>query len=238
MPERLAAGHACEDEARAALLAACSAAAAGGGMGSDPGGAAVSVPVASACLSLRWRRSGGPGFLITAKGSESGAVRVRDRAIAWMPLQAGERPAPAAHDATAGPAAPAAAEWRLHHALYLQRPDVEAIIRCRPTCATTLACSPIAADGIPAFHPDVQAAAGGAIPRVECGLPGSTLRPERLIEAVRERHVWLLAGWGLLACGASLPAAALRAAEVEALARIWWHLLQLEQPRARSSGIR
>jgi hypothetical protein len=32
----------------------------------------------------------------------------------------------------------------------------------------------------------------------------------------------------LLACGASLPAATARAAEVEALARLWWHVLQIE----------
>ena len=39
----------------------------------------------------------------------------------------------------------------------------------------------------------------------------------------------LLDGWGLRACGASLAAATSRAAEIEALARIWWHVLQLEK---------
>jgi ribulose-5-phosphate 4-epimerase/fuculose-1-phosphate aldolase len=62
-------------------------------------------------------------------------------------------------------------------------------------------------------------------------MPGILLRPDPLLAAIRERQACLLSGWGLLTCGSSLPAATQRAAEIEALAQIWWQLLQLAPHR-------
>jgi hypothetical protein len=203
MPDRRPAAYACEDDARSALLAVRAAVA-----GDD---AAAS---GAACLSMRWHRSGGPGLLVAA-----GAARVAgDDGVDWISLQ----------DGLPGSAA-TAGEARLHRELYVRRTDVEAIVRCRPTFATALACSKTGSiEGIPAFHPDVALAAGGAVAAADCGLPGTALQPGPVLAALRGHWACLLAGWGLLACGASLPAAAARAAEVEALARLWWHVLQVE----------
>ena len=210
MPDRRPALHACEDEARESLLKAREAL------------VDVAGPVGAGCLSLRWNRSGGAGMLITGGIPRVAAAAPEVPAIHWLSLAERRGSLPA-------PQAPATDEWRLHRHLYLRRSDVEAIVRCRPAYATTLACGRAAArDGIPAFHPDVTATAGGPLACVECGLPGTDLRPEPLLAALHDRWACLLAGWGLLTCGASLAAAASRAVEVEALSRIWWHLLQME----------
>ena len=211
MPERRATSHGCEDEAREALLKAREALAQAGG------------PAGAGCLSLRWHRSGGAGMLIIAASSPMAAAAPEALPILWLPLEERRGPLPAAE-------APPTDEWRLHRDLYQRRTDVEAIVRCRPTYATAIACcSTTAGAGIPAFHPDVAAIAGGALACVDCGLPGTSLRCEPLLPALHDRWACLLAGWGLLACGASLAAATSRAVEVEALARIWWHLSQMER---------
>ena len=211
MPERRPPSHACEDEAREALQKARQAVDAAG------------VPRAAACLSMRWQRSGGAGFLITAAPEQGFLSGGREPTIHWLPMEERRGASPVAEP-------PPADEWRLHRDLYRRRADVEAIIRCRPTYATAIACSRAASpEGIPVFHPDVATVAGGALVRADCGLPGSTLRSEPLLAALANGTACLLDGWGLLACGASLAAATSRAAEIEALARIWWHVLQLEK---------
>jgi L-fuculose-phosphate aldolase len=213
MPERRPISHACEDDAREALLKAREAL-------TDAGGLA-----GAGCLSMRWHRSGGAGMLITGVAATLQAAAPEAPAILWLPLEErrGFRPAVEA---------PQSDEWRLHRDLYQRRADVEAIVRCRPTYATALACSSLASrDGIPAFHPDLAAVAGGALACVDCGLPGASLKVEALVPAIRDGWACLLAGWGLLSWGTTLGAATSRAVEVEALARIWWHVLQLEGAR-------
>jgi L-fuculose-phosphate aldolase len=174
---------------------------------------------------MRWHRSGGAGMLIAGATATVPAAVPDAPAILWLPLEERRGLPPAAE-------VPQTDEWRLHRDLYQRRTDVEAIVRCRPTYATALACSSVASgDGIPAFHPDLAAVAGGALARIDCGLPGASLKPEALLPALRDGWACLLAGWGLLSWGASLGAATSRAVEIEALARIWWHVLQMEGPR-------
>jgi L-fuculose-phosphate aldolase len=212
MPDRRPSAHACEDDAREALHAARLAAVTVGAP--SPGVPSAGAPSpGAACVSLRWPRSGAAGFLVTGGIMQPAG----SHAVDWVPLQDGAD-TPRAAD-----------EWRLHRDLYRERADVEAIVRCRPMFATTLACSRDSAqEGLPGFHPDVPIVAGGPLACADCGLPGSALRTEPLLAALQGRWACLLAGWGLLACGASLPAATARAVEVEALAAIWWHVRQLE----------
>jgi L-fuculose-phosphate aldolase len=204
MPDRRPLAYACEDEAREALTAADESVNGTGGAG---------------CLSLRWRRSGGAGFLVTRRSPRASAAPL----IEWLPLQ----------DRDAGSAAAALTEeWRLHRDIYLRRGDLEAIIGSRPVFGTALACSARGRrEGLPAFHPDVDLVAGGPVPCIVlaalAGASASAFDPQPVLAALEGRPACLLADRGLLVCAGSLPRATALSTEIEALARIYWHVLQL-----------
>jgi L-fuculose-phosphate aldolase len=196
--------YACEDDARDALAAAA---------------AALDAVSPSAALSLRWRRSGAAGFLVTCPpGREAPAGQ---RTVVWTMLEerASDQP---------NPGTPAA-EWRLHRDLYRQLHDVGAIVRSRPVFSTTLACTAaIRCQGIPAFHPDVALAGGDTI---RCAAPapfGSSDLSDHALAALEGRSACLLAACGLLVTGATLQGAAALSVQIEALAQIYCQILQLE----------
>ena len=143
--------------------------------------------------------------------------------MAWMALGPGNSPA---DEVEVGKATRLPAEWRLHRDLYRQRADVAAIIRSRPAFCTTLACiDRVQQEGIPAFHPDVVLAAGGAVRCAAAAPPDSSASFEHIAAALVDRAACLLAARGLLTTGATLQAAAQRAAELETLAQIYWQFL-------------
>lgn len=226
MPERRAHSHACEDEARADLLAAALAIA---GPCAQPGQFA-----GSASLSLRWGRSGADGLLITPS-AWAGATATPDD-IVWLAL-ADDGPPRLDSPTQASAQQEPSAEWRLHCELYRRRKDVGAAIRSRPVFCTTLAClARVHREGFPAFHPDVDRAGGGSIRCVDYapfGAPAGAPDPaepqalERVVAALSARAACLLAGRGLLVAGATLRAAADATAELERLAQIYWQVLQV-----------
>jgi L-fuculose-phosphate aldolase len=112
-------------------------------------------------------------------------------------------------------------EWRMHAAIYAQRPEVRAIIHTHSPRATALAC---AGRGIPPFHYMIALAGGD----IRC-MPYETFGSERLaVSAVRGLHgrrAVLLANHGVLAVGASLQRAHAVAIEVENLAGEYLDLL-------------
>lgn len=224
MPERLPAFHACEDDARAALLATA--------LALSGEHAQASGLTGCTRLSLRWGRSGAEGFLIVRATLASPGSTLDD--IVWLALDDCRQPAgtgPIQERETLEP--PAA--WRLHQDIYRRRREVGAIIGSRPPFCTTLAClARVQRDGIPAFHPDVACVGGDSI-RCAAHAPvdwPATAQPQAFCEhvaaALKDRAACLLAGRGLLATGATLRAAAELSAEVERLARIYWQVLCVE----------
>ena len=208
MPDRRQGAYACEDDAREALAATARS------LGAAP---------SAACVSLRWHRSGAAGFLVTMPSTAVEPATPDD--VAWVSLEDGWPGNEAGADRpTQGRKHP---EWRLHRDLYRQRSDLSAIIRSRPVFSTTLACiEAIQQNGVPAFHPDVALAGGDSI-RCAARAPfGSSTLSERVAVALESRAACLLADWGLLAAGHSLPAAVALSAMVEALAQIYWQILK------------
>ena len=236
----------CEDEARVALATAASALSAVPASPLAPG---------RATLSLRWRRSGAEGLL--AASILPGRPPQDAEDVRWLPLLERAPGAEAGRDAgtTADIIAGASADstdvdtdadtdadidagtnaMRLHRTLYRHRADVSAILIARPVFGTTLACLPrVRAAGIPEFHPDVTAAAGGTIrcaspasgsPRSPSS-PRSPLHGDPVLEALQDRRACLLGGQGLLTVGHTLPSVLARAAEIESLAQIYLQVLQ------------
>jgi L-fuculose-phosphate aldolase len=118
-------------------------------------------------------------------------------------------------------------EWHFHHAIYAARADAGAVVHTHALFCTTLAC---AGRAIPAFHYMVAVAGG---PDIRCAPYATFGTPElaaHAVAALEGRTACLLANHGMIALGAS-PAKALDlAAEVETLAAMYWHVLQLGQP--------
>ena len=156
--------------------------------------------------------------------------------MVWIALQAAS---PGSDPASAAPF-----ESALHRRLYRHRADVAAIVQSRPTFCTALACvARVQEAGIPAFHPDLVVAAGGAL---RCAAGPATAAPdaggqsdpgtdaagfELIALALADRNACLLASRGLLTAGATLQLAMQRAEEIEALAQIYLRVLLLNGAR-------
>ena len=132
----------------------------------------------------------------------------------------------------AGGARPSS-EWRMHAAIYAQRPDVSAIVHTHSTRATALAC---AGRGIPPFHYMI-ALAGGDIRCVPYATFGTSDLAESALRGLAGRRATLLANHGVMAVGASLREAYSVAVEVENLAGQYLALLAAGlQPLLLSDG--
>lgn len=142
------------------------------------------------------------GFLVTPSGVPYGqldAGQVVELSADGNAVESGLRPS---------------SEWRMHGAIYAQRPEVAAVVHTHSPRATALSCARL---GIPAFHYMI-ALAGGSI---RC-MPYATFGTEELARnavcGLDGRRAVLLANHGVVAVGASLREAHSVAFEVENLA--------------------
>jgi L-fuculose-phosphate aldolase len=127
------------------------------------------------------------------------AAQLVELAADGVPVEGGLRPS---------------SEWRMHGAIYAQRPEVAAVVHTHSPRATALSCARL---GIPAFHYMI-ALAGGPI---RC-MPYATFGTEELARnavcGLDSRRAVLLANHGVVAVGTSLREAHSVAFEVENLA--------------------
>lgn len=146
-------------------------------------------------------RSAG-GFLITPSGVPYRELAPRDLvelAVDGEPAAAGPRPS---------------SEWRLHAAIYAQRPEAAAIVHTHSPRATALAC---AGRGIPPFHYMI-ALAGGDIRCMPYATFGTAELARTAVRGLEGRRATLLGNHGVIAIGGSLREAHAVAIEVENLA--------------------
>lgn len=128
-----------------------------------------------------------------------------------------------APDGRAAPGAPhrPSSEWRLHAAIYAERPEIGAVVHTHSPRATALSC---ARRGIPPFHYMVLLA-GGPIRCADHATFGTEALARHCVAALAGRRAVLLANHGVVACGATLAAAVTLAFEVENLAGQYLDLL-------------
>jgi L-fuculose-phosphate aldolase len=105
-------------------------------------------------------------------------------------------------------------EWRMHAAIYAQRPEVSAVVHTHSPRATALSCAGL---GIPPFHYMI-ALAGGAIRCMPYATFGTDELAANAVCGLEGRRAVLLANHGVVAVGASLREAHSVAFEVENLA--------------------
>lgn len=165
-------------------------------------------------VSARWRGAQGDGFLVTPSGMPYAEIEPDD--VVFVTLE-GE---------ALGTRKPSS-EWRFHRDIYRTRREIGAIVHTHSPFATALACT---GRGIPAFHYMVAVAGGSDIRCAPYATFGTQALSDFAVEALAGRNACLLANHGMIALGASLPAALALAVEVETLAEIYWRALQLGDP--------
>jgi L-fuculose-phosphate aldolase len=159
----------------------------------------------------------GKKMLITPSGS--GLDTLRAARLALMPVED-------EYGAWSGRSAPSA-EWRLHLDIMRARPDVKAIVHCRPTYATALS---ILGKPIPAVHHMVAAFGGSNVRCTDYAPFGSKELAELAVEGLKDRHGLLLGNLGMVVTGKNLNQAMTRARELERLAKMYYLVLAAGRP--------
>jgi L-fuculose-phosphate aldolase len=144
---------------------------------------------------------------------------LRPEMLALMPL-GGE------YGAWSGPLKPSS-EWRFHLDIMRARPDVGAIVHCHPPYGTALA---MLGKPILAAHYLIALFGGAIIDCTPYAPPGTKELSDLAIAGLGDRHAVLLGNHGAIAAGASLESAMHRAAELEALARMYYLAIAAGEP--------
>ena len=108
-------------------------------------------------------------------------------------------------------------EWRMHAAVYQAKPEVGAIIHTHSPYATAFA---VNNKGIPTILIEMVPFLGGDVPLAKFAVPGTRAVGDEAVKVLAERTGCLLANHGVLAIGASLEQAHIRAVYIEDAAKI------------------
>jgi L-fuculose-phosphate aldolase len=167
-------------------------------------------------LSLRH----GEGMLITPTGM--GAEELRPQDMVWV-----------AWDGRVQGDWQPSSEWHFHQAIYLQRPDLRAVVHTHSTYATALAC--LRRD-LPSFHYMIAVASEDSVPCVPYHLFGTEALSNAVAGAMQDRDACLMANHGLVAAGATLAKAMKVVQEIESLCQIYLQCLAVGEPHLLSKS--
>ncbi len=108
-------------------------------------------------------------------------------------------------------------EWRMHAAVYEEKPEVRAIIHTHSPYATAFAVNHM---NIPTILIEMVPFLGGDVPLAEFAVPGTKEVGLEAVKVLAERTGCLLANHGVLTVGDTLAKAHIRAVYVEDAAKI------------------
>jgi L-fuculose-phosphate aldolase len=164
----------------------------------------------------------GAGMLITPTGM--GADELRPQDLVWCGWDGSLR----------GDWKPSS-EWHFHQAIYLARPDLNAVLHTHSTHAAALACL---RRELPAFHYMVAVAGGDHVPCVPYHLFGTEALSQAVAGAMSKAgarvDACLLANHGLVAAGSTLPKAMKVLQEIESLCEVYLKALAVGEPAVLS----
>ncbi len=118
-------------------------------------------------------------------------------------------------------------EWHFHRAIYLARPDLNAVVHTHATHAAALACL---RRPLPAFHYMVAVAGGENVPLVPYHLFGTEALSDAVAQALAQRDACLMANHGLVAAGGTLAQAMKVTQEIESLCEVYLKALAVGEP--------
>ena len=167
-------------------------------------------------LSLRW----GDGMLITPTGMGADELRAQD--LVWL-----------GHDDSLIGNWQPSSEWHFHRAIYLARPDLQAIVHTHSVHATALACL---RRPLPAFHYMVAVAGGDSVPCIPYHLFGTEALSRDVAAAFADRKACLMANHGLVAGGATLAETMKVVQEIESLCEVYLKALAVGEPAVLSKA--
>lgn len=108
-------------------------------------------------------------------------------------------------------------EWRMHAAVYREMPEVGALIHTHSPYATSFA---VNRQPVPVILIEMVPFLGGDVPVAEFAIPGTDAVGDNAVAVLGERNACLMANHGVLAIGADLEQAHIRAVYVEDAAKI------------------
>jgi L-fuculose-phosphate aldolase len=165
-------------------------------------------------LSLRVLHHGCEGMLITPTGM--GADDLRPQDMVWR-----------GWDGTLVGDWQPSSEWHFHQAIYLARPDLQAIVHTHSIHAAALACL---RRPLPSFHYMVALSGGDDVPCVPYHLFGTEALSQAVAGAFADRDACLMANHGLVAGGADLGRALKVVQEIESLCEVYLKALAVGEP--------
>ncbi len=118
-------------------------------------------------------------------------------------------------------------EWHFHQAIYLARPELNAIVHTHSVHAAALACL---RRPLPSFHYMVAVAGGDDVPCVPYHLFGTEALSSAVAAAFAGRDACLMANHGLVAAGATLARAIKVLQEIESLCEVYLKALAVGEP--------
>ncbi len=169
-------------------------------------------------LSLRLPHESQDGMLITPTGM--GAEDLQPQDLVWVGFNGTVR----------GNWKPSS-EWHFHQAVYLARPDLNAVLHTHSTHAAALACL---GRPLPAFHYMMAIAGNDHVPCVPYHLFGTEALSNAVGSAMAQVNACLLGNHGLVAGGSTLPNAMKVLQEVESLCEVYLKALAVGEPAVLS----
>lgn len=111
-------------------------------------------------------------------------------------------------------------EWHFHRAIFMAKPNVNAIIHTHSMFCTVLS---IARITIPACHYMIAAFGGSTVNCADYATFGTPALSTNILHAMQDRSACLLANHGMVATGENLRKAMWAAVELETLAKQYYH---------------
>jgi L-fuculose-phosphate aldolase len=160
------------------------------------------------------------GFLVTPSGM--GVDEMTPRDMVFMDFngvaEKGKKPS---------------SEWRFHHDILKNRPEINAVVHAHSQFATTMACLH---KEIPPFHYMIAVTGADTIRCAPYALFGTQVLSDHALAALYHSKACLLANHGMIALGRDLEDALAVTVEVENLCEQYWRALQLGEPHILSEA--
>ena len=170
-------------------------------------------------ISVRAKKKGINGFLITPSGVRYSSLKTKD--IVFVSLKGkfdSKKTIPSS-------------EWRIHQNIYVNKSVAKAIVHAHSTCASAVSSHQ---KSIPAFHYMVGLAGGEDIKCAKYGTFGTKKLSKNILSALKNRSACLVSNHGQIAFGKNLNTAFELAQEVENICQQYINAIRIGIPKILS----